>query len=195
MGAFAEQDRELRAPLLLERLAALVPPPRRPLLAYHGLLAPRARWRAAIVPPPVDGARVDADACAPRRWTWARLLRRVFAIEVLVCDRCGARGGSGRGDRPPRRAPRARRPRPGREATAGAARPRRLTRARSRPPRGAAVPVCSPARRSGSEWVRALPRRPSAAVAWLTGRALPSGLGSRRASGEDGGGKGTGKRG
>jgi Putative transposase len=26
---------------LLERLAALVPPPRRPLLAYHGLLAPR----------------------------------------------------------------------------------------------------------------------------------------------------------
>jgi hypothetical protein len=29
---------------LLERFAALVPPPRRPLLAYHGLLAPRARW-------------------------------------------------------------------------------------------------------------------------------------------------------
>ena len=28
---------------LLERLAALVPPPRRPLLAYHGLLAPRGR--------------------------------------------------------------------------------------------------------------------------------------------------------
>jgi len=34
----------LLAPLeLLERLAALVPPPRRPLLAYHGLLAPYAR--------------------------------------------------------------------------------------------------------------------------------------------------------
>jgi hypothetical protein len=37
---------------LLERLAALVPPPRRPLLASHGLLAPRARWRSAIVPTP-----------------------------------------------------------------------------------------------------------------------------------------------
>jgi hypothetical protein len=36
----------------LERLAALVPPPRRPLLAYHGVLAPRARWRSAIVPEP-----------------------------------------------------------------------------------------------------------------------------------------------
>jgi hypothetical protein len=35
---------------LLERLAALVPPPGRPLLAYHGVLAPRARWRAGIVP-------------------------------------------------------------------------------------------------------------------------------------------------
>jgi hypothetical protein len=33
---------------LLERLAALVPPPRRPLLAYPGVLAPRAGWRAAI---------------------------------------------------------------------------------------------------------------------------------------------------
>ena len=33
-------------------LAALVPPPRRPLLAYHGVLAPRARWRAAIVARP-----------------------------------------------------------------------------------------------------------------------------------------------
>ena len=35
---------------LLERLAALVPPPRRPLLAYHGVLAPHGGWRAAIVP-------------------------------------------------------------------------------------------------------------------------------------------------
>ena len=25
----------------------------------------------------------------PEAWPWARLLRRVFAIEVLVCERCG----------------------------------------------------------------------------------------------------------
>jgi putative transposase len=47
---------------LLERLAALVPPPRRPLVAYHGLLAPRARWRSAIVPLP---AAVDARVTSP----------------------------------------------------------------------------------------------------------------------------------
>jgi hypothetical protein len=38
---------------LLERLTVLVAPPRRPLVAYHGLLAPRARWRAALVPTPL----------------------------------------------------------------------------------------------------------------------------------------------
>jgi hypothetical protein len=75
---------------LLERLATLVPPPRRPLLGYHGLLAPRARWRSAIVPPPArDDARGDAGARSPRRWTWPRLLQGVFALQILVCDRCG----------------------------------------------------------------------------------------------------------
>jgi hypothetical protein len=68
---------------LLERLAALVPPPRRPLVAYHGLLAPRARWRSAIVPlPAVAAAR--AAATGPQRWPWAQLLRRVFGVDVLV---------------------------------------------------------------------------------------------------------------
>ena len=71
---------------LLERLAALVPPPRRPLVAYHGLLGPRARWRSAIVPTPADAR---AAAPGPRRWPWARLLGRVFGFDVLVCDRCG----------------------------------------------------------------------------------------------------------
>ena len=79
----------LLAPLeLLERLAALVPPPRRPLLAYHGLLAPHARWRAAVVPPPRADTRM-ATVPGPRRWSWAQLLRRVFGFDVLVCDRCG----------------------------------------------------------------------------------------------------------
>jgi hypothetical protein len=77
---------------LLARLAALVPPPRRPLLSYHGVLAPRAEWRSAVVPPsaPAD-TRTPADGPSPRRWPWAHLLHRVFAIEVLVCERCGGR--------------------------------------------------------------------------------------------------------
>ena len=76
---------------LLERLAALVPPPRRPLLAYHGVLAPRARWRSAVVPRPAQDEARPAGPGVPRgpaRLTWARLLRRVFAIDILVCPRC-----------------------------------------------------------------------------------------------------------
>ena len=38
----------------LGRLAALVPPPRYPLLRFHGVVAPRHRWRDRVVPrPPV----------------------------------------------------------------------------------------------------------------------------------------------
>jgi hypothetical protein len=75
---------------LLERLAALVPPPRRPLLAYHGVVAPHAGWRAAIVPAAPRHAQ-PAGPELPRasgRLPRATLLRRVFAIEVLVCPRC-----------------------------------------------------------------------------------------------------------
>jgi hypothetical protein len=35
-------------------------------------------------------ARADAGGRSPRRWPWARLLRRVFAIDVLVCERRGS---------------------------------------------------------------------------------------------------------
>jgi hypothetical protein len=49
---------------LLERLAALVPPPRRPLVAYRGLLAPHARWRSAIVP--IPGRPCQAAPPRPR---------------------------------------------------------------------------------------------------------------------------------
>lgn len=80
---------------LLERLAVLVPRPRTHLLVYHGVLAPHAAWRPALVRAPAPGvvrrARVPGDPAppqAPGRWSWARLLRRVFAIDVLVCPRC-----------------------------------------------------------------------------------------------------------
>ena len=76
--------------VLFERLPGLVPPPRRPLLAYHGRQAPRSRWRAAIVPTAAsDAPRAAAQAGISRRWPWARLLQRVFGFAVWVCDRCG----------------------------------------------------------------------------------------------------------
>jgi hypothetical protein len=70
----------------LRRLAALIPPLRSHLTRYHGVFAPNHHLRAAIVP----SAAPDQPAAAPRRWlNWADLLKRVFAIDVLVCDSCG----------------------------------------------------------------------------------------------------------
>jgi len=46
----------------LARLAALVPPPRYPLLRFHGVLAPRHAWRSRVVPRPPATMRT---ACPP----------------------------------------------------------------------------------------------------------------------------------
>ncbi|UCF42119.1 MAG: transposase [Gemmatimonadota bacterium] len=82
---------------VLERLAALTPRPRINLLVYHGVLAPNAAWRAAVVPPADDDdiSAAAERAGSPRRRcrhiAWATLLQRVFEIDVLACPRCGGR--------------------------------------------------------------------------------------------------------
>ena len=71
-----------------ERLAALVPRPRTHLVTYHGVLAPAAAWRDLVVPGPAT--RLRTSPRTPRqRLTWAELLKRVFAIDVLTCPHCG----------------------------------------------------------------------------------------------------------
>jgi len=86
----------------LERLAAMTPRPETNLLIGHGLLATRARWRARVVvygrvepaptpPPPAAGpGEAGAPSTAPA-WTWAALMHRAFAIDVLACPNCGGR--------------------------------------------------------------------------------------------------------
>lgn len=80
------------APLdFLRRLATLIPPPRKNLTRYHGVFAPNHHLRTGVV----AYGRTDKHASptcprrpARRRINWADLLRRVFAIDVLRCDRC-----------------------------------------------------------------------------------------------------------
>ncbi|MHC4945656.1 MAG: transposase [Planctomycetota bacterium] len=88
----------------IEKLCALVPPPRANLVTYHGVLAPNAAWRARVVPPADSfGALPSRKKCqkipldetsAPekaRRYTWAELLKRVFKVDVLHCPFCKGR--------------------------------------------------------------------------------------------------------
>jgi len=79
---------------LLEKLAALVPPPRLNLVRYHGVLAPACPDRAQIVPG--RSALTQTEGCehgAPdgrrcHRVSWAKLLARVFQHDVTVCPSC-----------------------------------------------------------------------------------------------------------
>ena len=75
----------------LRRLATLIPPPRSHLTRYHGVFAPHHALRAAVVP---GDASASDDLAGTRtgplrRLAWAALMKRVFAIDVLVCDTCG----------------------------------------------------------------------------------------------------------
>jgi hypothetical protein len=57
------------------------------------VLAPAAALRRRIVPAP-SGARraTGAQPChSQRRYPWADLLKRVFAIDALRCQLCGGR--------------------------------------------------------------------------------------------------------
>ena len=76
----------------IEKLAALVPPPRAHLTRYHGVLAPHARNRAEIVPKTEETTTPQAETTSKNpRWAmgWAKLLKRTFEIDVSHCAECG----------------------------------------------------------------------------------------------------------
>jgi Putative transposase len=85
---------------LLDRLAALVPPPRIHRQRYFGVLAPNSPLRTAvtalasiaITPPPAPTPQPAAEPAYRRaaRYAWALLLARIYEVFPLVCPRCGA---------------------------------------------------------------------------------------------------------
>jgi hypothetical protein len=67
-----------------------VPRPRLHLIRFHGVLAPHAKLRSQIIPSPPEDTTVHVHAQgAPARISWARLLRRVFDIDIEHCPNCG----------------------------------------------------------------------------------------------------------
>ena len=105
---------------LIERLVALIPKPYKNIVRYHGAFVPRSSLRDSITrgaqfweifdriptfsdkPVPGQGTiqiirrkkkkKLQKSSKKIKRWRlWAELLRRVFAVDVLSCPRCGLR--------------------------------------------------------------------------------------------------------
>lgn len=102
---------------LIDRIAALVPPPRTHRHRYFGVLAPNSPLRAAVTAlatpaqaAPVLGASISTGECAPgvvpmssalpsqsepvlpkraAHYLWAVLIARIYEVFPLLCPLCG----------------------------------------------------------------------------------------------------------
>jgi len=75
----------------MQRLATLLPRLRLHLIRYHGVLAPNAKLGGAVIPQPArkDSAPGQVHTQGQAAWMrWARLLKRVFDVDVERCA-CG----------------------------------------------------------------------------------------------------------
>jgi Putative transposase len=90
---------------LVGRLTALVPPPRMHLVHFYGILAPNAKLRSRVVPQAEKEEEEESltsnavcweeeqkGQTVRRRWVpWAKLLLKVFGVDVFQCPRCDGR--------------------------------------------------------------------------------------------------------
>ena len=78
---------------LMERLAAIVPRPKVHLTRFAGVFAPHYKHRALVVPKPKTHHGDPASSKPPgkSRISWARLLKRVFNIDVETCHVCSGK--------------------------------------------------------------------------------------------------------
>ena len=70
---------------LLEKLAALVPPPRVHPVRYAGGLAAHRKWRGTLTPTSRQQGIETPGRSVSSHWGWARLLKRVFSIDLERC--------------------------------------------------------------------------------------------------------------
>ena len=72
-----------------------MPRPQLHLIRFHGVLAPNAKLRALVVPQAPEQAttgkseQTATEPGQPARIGWARLLKRVFEIDLEHCPNCG----------------------------------------------------------------------------------------------------------
>jgi hypothetical protein len=80
----------------MARLAALIPRPRANLTRFHGVFAPNSKHRALVTPSKRGKSakrQIKGDERSPveqhAAMTWAQRLKRVFNIDISICEECG----------------------------------------------------------------------------------------------------------
>ena len=89
----------------VKKLAAILPPPRKNQVIYHGVLTGNSKLRREIVPKPIPRQDPSKTLSRPSknpaplpkiqldvpRKPWAELLFHVFGVDAFVCPNCGGR--------------------------------------------------------------------------------------------------------
>ena len=77
----------------LEKLSALVPLPYLHLSRYSGVLAPNSLYRSRVIPgktrSQIKQEQKESEVPTLKRGTWAKILARVFQVDVTKCKDCG----------------------------------------------------------------------------------------------------------
>ena len=79
----------------IEKLVALIPPPRSHLVRWAGVFAPKSPYRKDITLRPEIkkgfqfGSGKDEEKGEFKNYTWSKMLAQVFKVDVTKCDQCG----------------------------------------------------------------------------------------------------------
>ena len=84
----------------MEKLASLVPPPRAHQVRFHGFLAPHSKVRSKLATSRKalkekekgkEENNSDDSLNKAGKIRWARLLKRVFRVDIEICMFCGGK--------------------------------------------------------------------------------------------------------
>ena len=77
----------------LSRPTSLIPRPRIHLTRFHGVFAPHCKYRSLITPQSALSEKTNKTSRTERKKaysrTWAKMLKRVFDIDIQTCLKCG----------------------------------------------------------------------------------------------------------
>ena len=85
----------------IAKLAALIPKPRVNLTRFHGVFAPNSQYRVQVTPAkrgkrnksssPNNNYHDKSESERHQAMTWMQRLKRVFNIDIKVCEHCGGK--------------------------------------------------------------------------------------------------------